>query len=269
MELAGWPALESQQQVDTIHLEMSERRCPYIIDTSLRKNLQLEQRDQPMKEPSSISVLKTVMQQGDGSACELAFSSSRAAGSAPLHVSGSQNHYNFHPGNGQYQPAMVTIQHDNPPQQDFKTIVIRSCRGTGFLGASSDLSHVVALSDVPRLALLQIQDCSHCKIVVQLGQHDRLLCIELQRCCFVELAFELPYGHQALPTTIPEPDVRIQQSVCCVVDLPAIPLSFQLNSQGSACVAIRADRGDAIPVPDKTVTRVIHGEIVTKCHTSN
>ena len=35
---------------------------------------------------------------------------------------------------------------------------------------------------------------------------------QLQRCCFVELAFELPYGHQALPTTIPEPDVRIQQS---------------------------------------------------------
>jgi len=127
------------------------------------------------------------------------------------HVLGSpQNHYNFHPGNGQYQPAMVTIQHDNPPQQDFKTIVIRfpsvraptfhylilltmasqrhlspdcrSCRGTGFLGASSDLSHVVALSDVPRLALLQIQDCSHCKIVVQLGQHDRLLCIEVLSC---------------------------------------------------------------------------------------
>ena len=41
---------------------------------------------------------------------------------------------------------------------------------------------------------------------------------------------------------------------------------FQLNAHGSACISLRADGGDAIAVPDKTVTRVINGEIVTKCH---
>ena len=123
---------------------------------------------------------------------------------------------------------------------------------------------MVTLTDVPRLALLQIQDCSHCKVVVQLGQFDRLLRIEvlamihmfvayicvwvhfgiffcsrgrsfivvlipycnrfwygperrlcaeqLQRCCFVELAFEMPIRHQAFPTITPEPDVRITNS---------------------------------------------------------
>ena len=130
------------------------------------------------------------------------------------------------------------------------------------MGSSSDLSHVITLTDVPRLALLQIQDCSHCKVVVQLGQFDRLLRIEvlaheshvcclylclgafwyfllqpgpfvhcgpycnrfwygperrlcaeqLQRCCFVELAFEMPIRHQAFPTITPEPDVRITNS---------------------------------------------------------
>jgi hypothetical protein len=37
----------------------------------------------------------------------------------------AQNHYNFHPGNGHSQPAMITIQHENPSQQDFKTVAIR------------------------------------------------------------------------------------------------------------------------------------------------
>jgi hypothetical protein len=69
-----------------------------------------------MKEPSSVSVLKTILQQvftfvqkmiglsmkrwnlnlcllssqGNGSACELSFSPSRAAELAPMHMSGSQ-----------------------------------------------------------------------------------------------------------------------------------------------------------------------------------
>ena len=73
MELASWPAMESQQQVDRIHFEMSERcvscmakrnqfrsvgpvcyvsacisplpsrrKCPYLMDDSLRKNTALE-----------------------------------------------------------------------------------------------------------------------------------------------------------------------------------------------------------------------------------
>ena len=38
---------------------------------------------------------------------------------------------------------------------------------------------MITLTDVPRLSLLQIQDCSHCKVVVQLGQFDRFLRIEV------------------------------------------------------------------------------------------
>jgi len=44
------------------------------------------------------------------------------------------------------------------------------------------------------------------------GPERRLCAEQLQRCCFVELAFEMPIRHQAFPTITPEPDVRITNS---------------------------------------------------------
>ena len=77
--------------------------------------------------------------------------------------------------------------------------------------------------------------------------------VEVHRCRCIELAFQVvgAISRQPLQTAVVEPDVLITQSVCCLINLPSVPVSFKLNTQGSACVSIRADRGDAIGVPDK------------------
>ena len=77
--------------------------------------------------------------------------------------------------------------------------------------------------------------------------------VELHRCRCIELAFQVvgAISRQPLQTAFVEPDVVVTQSVCCVINLPSVPVSFKLNTQGSAQISIRADRGDAIAVPDK------------------
>ena len=269
MELAGWPAIESQHQVDLIHWEMSERKCPYLINEhaspnkSLRKNMELEFRDARPPAPTSVSVLKTVLPQGNGYVCDLSFSPQPAQASPSMHTHGTQVSFNMNHDHRNHQFASVVVQHENPSQRDFTTAIVTGCNGSGFVGDSSELSHTICLTDMPRLNVVRVKDCSHCKVVIQLGQSSQKLRVDMDSCGCVELAFEVPQGQQVVVT---EPDVQITQSVCCLIDLPAMPISFQLNAHGSACISLRADGGDAIAVPDKTVTRVINGEIVTKCH---
>ena len=69
----------------------------------------------------------------------------------------------------------------------------------------------------------------------------------------MELAFQVTAtsNRQPMQTAVLEPDVLMTQSVCCVINLPGVPVSFKLNTQGCACISICADRGDAIAVPDQ------------------
>jgi len=100
----------------------------------------------------------------------MSFSPHHAPASPAMEISGLQMHYNFHPGNGRDQPAILTTNHERPSHRDFQAVIVRGFAGTGFLASSQELSHVVKLTDMPRLETIQVHDCSHCQIVVELGQ---------------------------------------------------------------------------------------------------
>jgi hypothetical protein len=58
--------------------------------------------------------------------------------------------------------------------------MFRGCNGSGFLGSGTQLSHAVSLTDMPELSSVQIQDCSYCKISIQLGQYSQKLLVEVE-----------------------------------------------------------------------------------------
>ena len=108
--------------------------------------------------------------QGNGYVCDLSFSPHHASTSFTTDISGPKMHYNFHPGNGRDQPAMVTAHHEKPSHRNFSVILIRGFVGTGFLESTQQLSHVVKVTDMSQLEAIQVHDCSHCHIVIELAQ---------------------------------------------------------------------------------------------------